>query len=142
MAGTYDGSGIGPPGKSYYERSSDALKLVGAGNATGLLATGAAINSLAAKQGVLLWLKFSAGSFALGVLVFAASYWLFFNAWTYGESNFRTVTKMKADGLLAGPTEEGRKGYKTFLWAVGTLKVSVYLFFLGFALAFVDLISL
>ena len=58
-------------GKTYYERTIDALRLIGTGNAAGLLATGAALGAAIEKHvGSVPLLKCAAILFALGVITF------------------------------------------------------------------------
>ena len=52
------------------ERWLDGLKLIGAANATGLLATGAALNYFATKPNVVWYLKTAGHSFFGGVFAF------------------------------------------------------------------------
>jgi len=128
-----------PTGKTFYELCTDAVKLVGAGNATGLLAAGAAINS---GKSSLLWLKFSAGSFAVGILLFAVAYGVFFYAWIFGEENFDLIKKMEADGVELAPTEIGHRANRFFIGGLALVASSIATFLIRFLLAFVYLIRM
>jgi hypothetical protein len=56
------------------ERWADGLKLLGAGNGAGLLASGASLQFFAAKLELLFWIKVGAVFFLAGVLLFAFAF--------------------------------------------------------------------
>jgi hypothetical protein len=58
------------------ERWADGLKVLGAGNGAGLLASGASLQFLSAKPGLLTSIKVGAGFFLVGILSFAVAFLL------------------------------------------------------------------
>jgi hypothetical protein len=58
------------------ERWADGLKVLGAGNGAGLLASGASLQFLSAKPGLLTSIKVGAGCFLVGTLLFAVAFLL------------------------------------------------------------------
>jgi hypothetical protein len=87
------GSEILASTKFLYDRFSEALKVLGAGNGTGTLALIAALHSFYDKPHILGFLKSAAAAFAIGVLLFAVAYTLFMFAYMHLENYTSQVDK-------------------------------------------------
>jgi phosphate/sulfate permease len=57
-----------------FDRWADGLKVLGAGNGTGLIAAGASVQYLTSKPELVIFLKIGASLFLLGVILFAVAY--------------------------------------------------------------------
>src|SRR6266567_8507365 len=80
------GSEITASVKPMFDRYSDALKVVGAGNTAGMVAMAAALNTVAPDHAhTVILLKPTAIIFAIGILVFALAYLFLIYAYVYSE---------------------------------------------------------
>jgi hypothetical protein len=85
------GSEILASTKFLYDRFSEALKVLGAGNGTGTVALIAALHSFYDKPHILGFLKSAAAAFAIGVLLFAVAYTLFMFAYKWTRPYSRAL---------------------------------------------------
>src|SRR4051795_9523583 len=88
--------------KFLIERWTDAIKVLGTGNATGLLANVAAFQFVATKPEVMLFVKIAAVLFFLGVFAFMAAY-AHFLVWVHDSDS--TVTDIVGAGFWTYDTE-------------------------------------
>src|SRR4051812_16360907 len=91
--------------KFSFERWADGLKVLGAGNGTGLLATTAGLHYLSANTHILIELRLSAAAFFSGIILFAFSFLVFTaNAVRLGLHNESADAVLKINEL-AGLSE-------------------------------------
>jgi hypothetical protein len=130
-------------GKTYYELTFDAIRLVGAGNAAGLLASASAIGNASEKHLPLFGLKCSALCFALGVVGFSFAYFFLYGAVVAIDTAYRNFED-KAAGRSAsqGTSNEdldtGKGGHLAGYMALG----SAVLFLAGLAISVCILLNL
>ncbi|MCG2628302.1 hypothetical protein L6654_16850 [Bradyrhizobium sp. WYCCWR 13023] len=127
-------------GKTSYELSFEAIRIVGAGNAAGLLASAAAIGSAFDKHVPLTGLKVSALSFALGIASFSFAYFFYYSAVSSIDSAYRdSVEAVRAGKPVPDPGE--RAGESARL-AVYMIYGSTILFFVGLMISMYMLLHL
>ena len=95
-------------GKTYYERTIDALRLIGTGNAAGLLATGAALGAAIEKHvGSVPLLKCAAILFALGVITFSYAYYSNYQAYRVLDTLRRQLAQFERATERPSRSEKG-----------------------------------
>ena len=73
---------------------ADGIKLVGAGNGAGVLASGAALNAFHGPHAALIWVKISGTIFFVGVFAFALSYF-FIHAAAFAQDEVAHAARLK-----------------------------------------------
>src|SRR6266436_255347 len=112
-------------GKTYYERTIDALRLIGTGHAAGLLATGAALGA--------------AILFALGVITFSYAYYSNYQAYRVLDTLRRQLAQFESNGTPI-PERKGSSGSQFALRSsIGTV-CSFVLFHLGMVVSVIALL--
>jgi hypothetical protein len=128
--------------KPLFDRISDALKVLGSGNAAGLIALVTAMNTVTKDHphSVLL-LKPIAVIFALGVLTFALAYVLLMYAFAYAE-NYASALDRRPRNEPIPPAVESAQSASTrhFMLSTFLALASTFLFFLGFILTCIAII--
>jgi hypothetical protein len=114
----------------------DAIKVVGAGNGAGLLATGAALNTFAQKPAVVTCLKCSAACFFVGVFVFVAAFYCI-QAAVFAHDEMAQAT---LHGDLAEIHRQADRSTKLMMVTNRLVIVATFAFLLGCAIACVVLV--
>jgi hypothetical protein len=132
--------------KPMFDRMSDGLKVVGSGNAAGLVGMVAALNTVQSEHvHTVLLLKPTAILFAIGIFLFAGGYLFLMYAYIYLENylavlqpNQETVPEEATRLALAQGPKDASLSYvkRSLVMGLG----STFLFFLGFVVAFVGLV--
>ncbi len=127
-------------GKTYYERTIDALRLIGTGHAAGLLATGAALGAAIEKHvGSVPLLKCAAILFALGVITFSYAYYSNYQAYRVLDTLRRQLAQFESNGTPI-PERKGSSGSQFALRSsIGTV-CSFVLFHLGMVVSVIALL--
>jgi hypothetical protein len=129
-----------------FDRLSDGLKVVGSGNAAGLVGMIAALNTVQPDHvHTVLLLKPTAIIFAIGIFLFAGAYLFLMYAYFYLESylavlqpNQKTVPEEATRLALAQAPKDASIAYMKRSLILGL--ASTFMFFLGFVVAFVALV--
>lgn len=132
--------------KPIIDRMSDGLKVVGSGNAAGLVGMIAALNTVQPSHvHTVELLKPAAIIFALGVFAFAVSYLLLMYAYVYLEKyvaqihpNVDPLPDEQVRIAASKPNEAASVFYMR--WSIILGMASTHIFFLGFIIAFVGLV--
>lgn len=132
--------------KPIIDRMSDGLKVVGSGNAAGLVGMVAALNTVQLEHiHTVLLLKPTAIIFAIGIFLFAGAYLFLMYSYIYLEHylavlhpNEETVPDEATRLTLASRPKAASLSYMKRSLLLGL--ASTFMFFLGFVIAFVGLV--
>jgi hypothetical protein len=123
-----------------FDRYSEALKVTGAGNATGMAGMIAAIYAVTTDHThTILMLKPTTIIFAIGVLLFALGYLFLMYAYIYAE-HYTSLIHPEAEQLTFS-AQQSQKASIAYVKRTALLGLSsAFCFFVGFACALVALI--
>lgn len=133
--------------KEMLEFYRDALKVLGTGNVTGVIAAAAALHYFAANTLVIGYAKVAGFAFLLGVVAFSISYLLLALATLNVDDVIRIVASSVAEGSriqLQNPEVNKLRKVSESKIRTATLSagISTICFFVGIAITFVALISM
>lgn len=130
-------------GKTFYERSTEAIRLVGTGNAAGLVASAAALATAIDKHwSNAILLKWSAVCFTLGVISFSYAYYSHYQSYRYLDTIFREAEQVARTGEPIPERKRGSTGTEFAARSAIATVVSVVAFYLGMLIALGTLLSL
>jgi len=111
----------------------DAIKVIGAGNATGVLAAGAALNTFSHNSSAIFWVKCSGVCFFAGVFTFGIAFALI-NAAVFSYDELLHAAHRR-DGLKS--SQFGLASTAQMIGANRMALISAITFFLGLILAMI-----
>jgi hypothetical protein len=120
--------------ESYVDRNYDALKLVGAGNATGVIALSAFITSATRSVGAINAGKACLLVFAVGVATFAVAYFFLYH-WSHQMEHARQRLAQKKDLQEESFNRQTKVAAKSYYEAGRWAAISIGCFSIGFVMA-------
>jgi hypothetical protein len=127
--------------ENYVDKNYDALKLVGAGNATGLIAISAFITSGTRSSNLMIGGKICLSIFAFGLVSFAASYFFLYH-WSFQMDKARQIFGTKNGDADASFDKQIKTAAKSYAEAGRWATISIVCFCVAFLIAVIGILAL